>query len=156
MEDSNLPLRDLESRVRPAPPVCEWCARPDSNRHAVKRQALDLLGLPKFPHERRLVGKVGVEPTGDLSVRRGLNAVAKPFAYLPIAEEEGVLFRENGGQPGSRTQPSTKLTRLQRAAGPSLRVAQEWCPRSESNAHAHEGPPVFETGGSTDSPTRTR
>ena len=65
----------------------------------MKRQALDLLGLPKFPHERRKrLSRVGVEPTGDLSVLRGLNAVANPFAYLPMAEEalrrRAHLFRE--------------------------------------------------------------
>ena len=86
LEPSECEIWNLTCALRPP---CEWCARPDSNRHAVRRQALDLLGLPISPRAQ-VVSRVGVEPTDDLSVRRGLNAVAKPFAYLPMAEEKGV------------------------------------------------------------------
>ena len=71
---------------------------------------------------------MGVEPTDDLSVRRGLNAVAKPFAYLPMAEEEGVeslslvLTRQASVQEATRLHETTALPT---ASGPSLRVAQK-------------------------------
>ena len=56
-----------------------WCARPDSNRHAVKRQDLNLVRLPisPSPHEQRILQE--------------FRRVAQPLRKLSAGGERWIL-----------------------------------------------------------------